>query len=81
MERKNIYTLLALAILTITTAFFSNHSDTIRYTALLILLLSGIKFILVAFQFMELKKANALWKTLIVLILVFFVGTVSIILL
>ena len=77
MERKNIYTLAALAVLTITTAFFSNYSDVIRYVALIILLLSAIKFLLVAFQFMELKKANALWKTLIILILILFVATIS----
>lgn len=79
MEKKNIYTLTALAILTIVTASLSNNSDAIKYVAILILLFSAMKFILVAFQFMELKKANNLWKTLLVMLLFIFVGAVSLI--
>lgn len=79
MKRKDIYTLGVLFVLTILTALFSNL-EIIKYVAFLILALSGIKFILIAFQFMELKKAHNLWKGLLIGLLVFFIGTISIIL-
>jgi heme/copper-type cytochrome/quinol oxidase subunit 4 len=80
MERKDIYTLSALAVLTTLTALFSN-SEGLKYVAFIIMGLSGIKFFLVAFQFMELKKANNTWKGLLISLVVIFILTVSIILL
>jgi len=80
MKNQDIYTLVALFGLTTLTAVFSN-TDGIKYVALLILLLSALKFVFVVFQFMELKKANTLWKVLIIGLLVFFVSTISIVLL
>jgi len=70
-KRKNSSVLILLVLLTISTAYFSVHFEKIAYV---ILLLSGIKFLLVAFQFMELKKSHLFWKILIVLFLVFFFG-------
>ncbi len=78
MKKQDIYTLIALGVLTTLTAIFSK-TNSIKYVAFIILFLSAIKFIFVAFQFMELKKANKLWKILLVGLLVFFVGTVSLI--
>ncbi|HIP48535.1 MAG TPA: hypothetical protein EYG92_06165 [Lutibacter sp.] len=78
MKRKDIYTLGVLFILTILTALFSNLEN-IKYVAFIILALSGIKFLFVAFQFMELKKAHALWKGLIIGLIVFFIGAISLI--
>jgi hypothetical protein len=71
MERKNTITLVVLVLLTISTSFFSVHYKNMVF---LILLLSGIKFVLVAFQFMELKKAHPFWKVLLLLFIVLFVG-------
>ena len=79
MEKKDIYTLVALMLLTLSTAIFS-HIDTLKWIFVIILVLSGIKFLLVAFQFMELKKAHSMWKTLLISLLVIFVGIVSIVL-
>jgi hypothetical protein len=76
MKKKDIYTLILLIILTSTTAFFSNFYSEWKMVGLLILVLSGIKFILVAFQFMELKKAHSFWKGLIITFLTLFIGIV-----
>ena len=38
----------------------------------IILLLSAVKFLLVGFQFLEIKKANVFWKILISLFIVIF---------
>ncbi len=78
MKRKDIYTLSTLFVLTFLTALFSN-TNSIRYIAFVIMALSGIKFILVAFQFMELKKAHSLWKGLLIGFLAVFVAAISII--
>jgi len=79
MERKDIYTLVALAVLTTLTALFSN-TEGIKYIAFIIMGLSGIKFFLVAFQFMELKKAHSTWKGLLISLVVLFILTVGFIL-
>ena len=80
MNKKNLITLGALAVLTISTAIFSN-TNAIKYVVAIILVLSAIKFFLVVFQFMELKKAHGLWKGLVIGFVAFFVLTVSFILL
>lgn len=76
MNKKDIITLVILAILTISTAVFSN-TETIKYVVAIILVLSAIKFFLVAFQFMELKKAHGLWKGLVIGFVSFFVLIIS----
>ncbi len=44
----------------------------------LILLFAGIKFVLVAFQFMEVKRANWVWKSLVFLFVsIYLVGAIS----
>ena len=62
MERTFNITWLALIGLTILSAVFANMD--LAYVAILIL--GFLKFIGVAFFFMELKKANAFWKFLLV---------------
>jgi hypothetical protein len=79
MNQKDIYTIGVLFILTILTAVFSNTTE-IKYVTFIILFLSGIKFLSVAFQFMELKKAHNLWKGLLISFLLIFIVTVSLIL-
>jgi len=59
-----------LILLTITTALISHSAG---YTALVVALIMGIsaiKFSLVAFQFMELKKANVFWKISLLFVLI-----------
>ena len=73
MQKKDIYTLALLITLTITTAFFSNFYSELKIVGLIILILSGIKFMAVAFQFMELKKAHSFWKGLIITFLTLFI--------
>jgi hypothetical protein len=64
MERTFNITWLILIVLTIITAVFANIGS--AYVASIILGLSFLKIIGVAFFFMELKKANAFWKVLLV---------------
>jgi heme/copper-type cytochrome/quinol oxidase subunit 4 len=58
-----------LIILTMATAFISNSFLLSRTLIGVILGFSAIKFILVAFQFMELKKAHVFWKASLLLVL------------
>jgi len=80
MERKELYTYLTLLLLTVFTAYFANNYHGIKIFSILILILSGIKFLLVAFNFMELKKAHPFWKVLLVSYLTIFITIVSILL-
>ena len=79
MQKKDIITLSFLIGLTILTAIFSQSEGIGAFLPLIILVLSGIKFLLVAFNFMELKKANAFWKTIMIVYVVIFVAIVTII--
>ncbi len=80
MKKKDIYTLGLLIILTFLTALFSTNFNSFKYVTFAILVLSAIKFLLVTFNFMDLKHANPFWKVLIITYLVFFVGIITIIL-
>jgi len=51
-----------LLLLTITTACVANSFIVSAFVAPLVLVLAVAKFLLVAFQFMELKKAHSFWK-------------------
>lgn len=76
MQKKDIYILALLIILTITTAYFSNLENGLKLVGLVILILSGIKFITVAFQFMELKKAHVFWKIALSIYLLLFMAII-----
>ena len=80
MQKKDIYNLVALIGLTILTAFFSTQLSGLKYVSIIILVLSAFKFILVSFNFIELKKAHAFWKAILVIYLIIFVSIISIIL-
>lgn len=70
MKTPLLYTFLILIVLTIITALYSqNVSSVSKTSALVILGIFAIKFLLVAFQFMELKKANVIWKLGLTLLL------------
>jgi heme/copper-type cytochrome/quinol oxidase subunit 4 len=55
--------------MTAATALVSASSVISKTAIFLIMGISGIKFLLVAFQFMELKKANSFWKISLILTL------------
>ena len=80
MRNKDFYTLILLILITILTAIISIHYNSLGIVSIIILGLSGVKFLAVTFQFMELKKANSFWKILIPTILFVIVGIISILL-
>jgi uncharacterized membrane-anchored protein len=79
MKKQDIYTLGLLFLLTLLTAYFSNNHYELKYIGFIILGLSGIKFLSVAFQFMELKKANNFWKVMLICYLLLFITITGII--
>lgn len=74
MKTPLILTYGLLILLTVATALISTSGAISKIAVFLIMGISAIKFLLVAFQFMELKKANYFWKIslIIVLSLLFF---------
>lgn len=60
-------------------AGLASHAS-IPYLIPIILLLAGLKFMGVAFSFMEMRKANPFWKVLIVGALVIFCGIILVVL-
>jgi len=62
-----IYGLLLIA--TMATSFIANSSVIREVVVALIMVLATFKFLLVAFQFMELKKAHSFWKISLILTL------------
>lgn len=78
MKKSLVFTYGLLILLTVTTALISNSTAISRVVVGLIMGLSAIKFLLVAFQFMEIRKAHIFWKTsllsvlgLLLLVLIF----------
>ena len=63
---KPIYTLALLILLTLSISLLAVFFPNTAYIALPIMLLSSLKFLLVAFQFMEFRKAHVFWKILLV---------------
>jgi len=80
MKLTHQKTLILLYILTTATALVSAYLYGWKFFVFTILGLSAIKFMLVAFQFMEMKKAHSFWKFFIVFYLLVFVTVVSLIL-
>ncbi len=79
MKNKNIITLGVLIILTVVTGLVSENHQSYQTANMFIMLLSGLKFLLVAFQFMELKKANIFWKMTLIVFIILFTSLVLII--
>ncbi len=71
--RKATITYFILLLLTVSTALLSNNKNICQISTILIMVISAIKFLLVAFQFMELKKANSFWKVSLSLVLLLIV--------
>ena len=75
MKKELSITWILLLFLTVASAFIANYYINGNYLVQLILLLAVLKFIGVAFNFMELKKAHAFWKiTTIAFIVLFFIS-------
>ena len=70
MTRQNTTTWFLLMALTIIAGLVSGAS--ITYMVPIVLFLAILKFMGVAFSFMEMKKANLFWKILILSYLIFF---------
>jgi hypothetical protein len=62
MRKSLLFVYGILIVLTLTTYFIVNSMMISTFVVSLIMGLSIFKFLLVAFQFMELKKANSFWK-------------------
>ena len=77
MNKQNVITWILLLLLTVISGLVSNAH--LSYVVPLILVLAVLKFIGVAFNFMELKKANVFWGVLILGFLVVFCGLILLI--
>jgi hypothetical protein len=62
MKKSLILIYVLLLLLTIVTAWIANLYAISAFVVPLLMVLAAFKFLLVAFQFMELKKANSFWK-------------------
>lgn len=69
MKKSLLYSYGFLIFLTLITALVSNSIIMSTFAVSLIMLFSAVKFLLVAFQFMELKKSNSFWKMSLSLVL------------
>lgn len=78
MKKQLFKVYITLLILTVLTAFLSNNNAS-KMVTLAILGISSVKFLVVAFQFMELKKANSFWKVSLSLFLVILIGIIALI--
>ena len=78
MNKQNIITWIILLILTVFAGLVSG--TVLTYIVPLILLLAVLKFMGVAFKFMEMNKAHVFWKILLISYLVIFCGIVLMVL-
>jgi hypothetical protein len=75
MNIKTTTTWMLLIALTIASALVSKQDG--KYIVLLILILSVFKFLGIAFQFIELKKAHSFWKTALSIYIFLFIVIIS----
>jgi hypothetical protein len=73
MKNSLILIYILLLIITITTACVSSLFGVSAFITSLIMGLAFFKFLLVAFQFMDLKKAHSFWKISLIITLGLFV--------
>ncbi|MCM4153693.1 hypothetical protein DHD05_19040 [Arenibacter sp. N53] len=77
MKNTFFITWVFLMLFTLTSAFMAGSN--FQYVALAILGLAFLKFMAVAFYFMELKRANSFWQTSLVLFLLVFMTIILIV--
>jgi len=76
MKKSLFLTYGLLLLLTVATALISILNIISIVVVSLIMGISAIKFLLVAFQFMELKKANVFWKSSLIFVLTLIISIV-----
>jgi hypothetical protein len=76
MKKSFVFTYISLLLLTATTALIASSSIVSKVVVFLILGISVLKIVLVAFQFMELKKANSFWKTSLISVLILILAVI-----
>lgn len=69
MKNSLILVFILLLIITITTTCIVNSFFVSAFIFPVIMVLAAVKFLLVAFQFMELKKAHSFWKISLIITL------------
>ncbi len=69
MKKSLVFVYGTLILLTLLTALLSNVMKVSSVAIALIMGFSVLKFLLVSFEFMELKKANLFWKVSLVAVL------------
>ncbi len=80
MKKKNILLIIWILLLVLTAVEYT-FSEVFRYSKIAffgIMLASFIKYIGVAFQFLELKNAHPFWKSLSVIIVLLFIIVITI---
>ncbi len=75
MSKNNLFTWSILVLLTIAGFSFAGQSGWMA-TLLFLCIATFVKVFLVAFQYMELKKAHPAWMLMVVFVLVVYVGVV-----
>ncbi|HSD14923.1 MAG TPA: hypothetical protein VLB74_09770 [Flavobacterium sp.] len=81
MKLSKEYTLIALLTITLFSSILSMKSTTNQTSAILLLLiLWAAKFLLVAFDFMEVRKANIFWKLSLGIVLTIILTTILLLL-
>ncbi len=69
MKKDLILSYVFLLLLTVLSALISNLFIVSVITVSLLMFFTAFKFVLVAFQFMELKKAHSFWKVSLIMTL------------
>lgn len=76
MKTDLIVTYIFLILLTFFSGFVATSFSTIEPKVVLLMFSSVCKFWLIAFQFMELKKANIFWKRALIILLFLIIGII-----
>jgi len=80
MKKRIVFSWTVLILLTILSGLISSYFLKLDCLVELILLLAALKFIGVAYYFMELKKAHVFWKTVTITFLIIFIVSIIVIL-
>jgi len=81
MKISTTISLVSLLVLTVTVGVLSSFEEVNKNWFILILGLSCVKFLIVAFQFMDVKNAHVAWKIMLITYLLIFFSAISILLL
>jgi hypothetical protein len=66
MKKHTLIAYIFLILLTLSTAILSQEKEYVKNLSMGILAISIVKFFIVAFEFMEMRKAHTLWKVIVV---------------